>query len=406
MTGSGPAWAALPFPGSAQQAETTPGGLAQRSAGYAAVPVTAATSPPLAPVNGEVTLKEVATAAGVHPGTASRALHPETRGMVRDATARRVLQAAAELGYLPNQAAASLRTRCTRTVGILVADLADPLAAALARGAEDYLTGAEYMPMIRSTGGDCAQALAAVSQLRAHHADGLILAAGHGTAFLAGGSRPPRWWSRAVWAGSLPPVSELAAVSADHAAGIRMIMDHLAAAGHQVVGCVTGPGAGVSEQELAAAAAAAGLEAPACLTGKALSPVEGHRCARSILTAGTACTAIVTTSDLLAAGCCRAAAEAGLACPQDMSVTGFGDLPLAGWLHPALTTIRLPQYRVGTAAAELLLGRITRLPRPARTVLMEPKLVTRLSSGPPPERPGPVTRPGRRAGGRVHRSGS
>ena len=150
------------------------------------------------------------------------------------------------------------------------------------------------------------------------------------------------------------------------------------------LGCVTGPGAAVSEEELAAAAADAGLAAPACLTAKALSPVEGHRCARSILTAGTACTAIVTTSDLLAAGCCRAIGEAGLACPQDMSVTGLGDLPLAGCLHPALTTLRLPQYRVGTAAAELLLRRITRPPESARTVLMEPKLVTRTSSGPPP----------------------
>src|SRR5208282_4173528 len=155
-------------------------------------------------------------------------------------------------------------------------------------------------------------------------------------------------------------------------------------AGHRVVGCVTGPGAAVSEQEMTAAAAAAGLAAPACLTGKALSPVEGRRCAQSILTAGTTCTAIVTTSDLLAAGCCRAVAEAGLACPQDMSVTGFGDLPLADCLRPALTTVRLPQYRVGTAAAEILLGLITRPSRPARTVLMRPKLITRTSSGPPP----------------------
>jgi LacI family transcriptional regulator len=316
--------------------------------------------------------------------------------MVRDTTASKVLQAARDLGYLPNLAASSLRTRRTCSVGILVADLADPLAAALARGAEDYLTGAEYLPMIRSTGGDCAQALAVVSQMSAHHADGLILAAGCGDAFLAGGGKVQRWWSRAVWAGSLPPVPELAAVSADHAAGIRMIMDYLAAAGHRVVGCVTGPGAAVSEQEMTVAAADAGLAAPACRTGKALSAVEGHRCARSILAAGTACTAIVTASDLLAGGCFRAVAEAGLACPQDMSITGYGDLPLADCLHPALTTVRLPQYRVGTAAAEILLGLITgpRIP-PSRVdpdgpawadaiVVMRPKLVTRTSCGPPP----------------------
>jgi DNA-binding LacI/PurR family transcriptional regulator len=76
-----------------------------------------------------------------------------------------------------------------------------------------------------------------------------------------------------------------------------------------------------------------------------------------------------------------------------MSVTGYGDLPLAGWLHPALTTVRLPQYRVGTAAAELLLGRMRRPTEPAHTVMMEPKLVTRTSSGPTPGGQWPLTPP-------------
>ncbi len=351
----------------------------------AVIPVTAAAAPPphLAPRAGDVTLKDVAALARVHPATASRALHSATRRLVRGETASRVLTAARDLGYLPNQPAASLRTRRTCTVGVLLADLGDPLAALLARGAEDCLAAADYLPVIRSTGGDRTGGLTVVSQLRAHHTDGLILAAGKQNAPLAAsaGARLP-----VVWAGRVPAGCELPAAAADYALGMHMIMDCLAGAGHRVIGRVTGPGAPVSQEDLACAAAAAGLAAPACLarTGKVLSAVEGRRCARSILATRPACTAIVTSNDMLAAGCCRAVAEAGLACPQDISVTGFGDLPLAGSLHPPLTTVRLPQHRVGTAAAQLLLGLLGGPASPARTVLVPPKLITRRSSGPPP----------------------
>ena len=70
-----------------------------------------------------VTLRDVAARAGVHPATASRALNPETRLLVKEDTARRVLEAAELLGYHPNPVARSLRTRRSHTVGVIIPDL-------------------------------------------------------------------------------------------------------------------------------------------------------------------------------------------------------------------------------------------------------------------------------------------
>src|ERR1039458_5507922 len=89
-----------------------------------------------------VTLRDVAARAGVHPATASRALNPETRLLVREDTALRVLQAAEFLCYRPTPVARSLRTRRSNTIGVLIPDLNNPLFPPIVRGIEDRLAAA------------------------------------------------------------------------------------------------------------------------------------------------------------------------------------------------------------------------------------------------------------------------
>ena len=103
---------------------------------------------------GSVTLRDVARVAGVHPGTVSRALNPETRGLVNERTAQRVLAAAKELGYRPNPIARGLRTNRSNTIGVLVPDLMNPLFAAVVRGIEDGLRDGGYTPLIANTDND------------------------------------------------------------------------------------------------------------------------------------------------------------------------------------------------------------------------------------------------------------
>src|SRR5918997_2127483 len=95
-----------------------------------------------------VTLRDVARVAGVHPATVSRALNEETRTLVNEETARRVLEAAEQLGYQPNPIARGLKTNRSFTIGVLIPDLTNPLFPPILRGIEDRLETAGYTPPI------------------------------------------------------------------------------------------------------------------------------------------------------------------------------------------------------------------------------------------------------------------
>ncbi|HXZ74162.1 MAG TPA: LacI family DNA-binding transcriptional regulator, partial [Streptosporangiaceae bacterium] len=172
-----------------------------------------------------VTLRDVAARAGVHPATASRALSPETRLLVREDTARRVLEAAETLGYYPNPVARSLRTRRSHTVGVLIPDLTNPLFPPIVRGLEDRLAAAGYVALIGNTDGDGERERLVFGQMRARHVDGMVLATAHlSDPLLADAVR-----------GGLPVVlmnrmaqdHSLDSVSVDNERGMRMAVAHL-----------------------------------------------------------------------------------------------------------------------------------------------------------------------------------
>ncbi len=123
-----------------------------------------------------VTIRDVAAAARVHPATASRAMNPETRVLVSDKTARRVLRVAKSLGYRPNPMARTLRTRRSHTVGVLIPDLTNPLFPPIIRGLEDRLADVGYVALIGNTDGDSRRERLVFDQMRARHVDGFVLA--------------------------------------------------------------------------------------------------------------------------------------------------------------------------------------------------------------------------------------
>jgi len=122
------------------------------------------------------TLRDVAEAAGVHAGTASRALNPETRRLVNVETARRVLRAPESLGYQPNPIARSLKTSKSGTVGLVLPDLTDPLFPPIVRGIEDVLWPGGYSAFIVNTDNDPERERAMVTSLRSRQVEGLIVA--------------------------------------------------------------------------------------------------------------------------------------------------------------------------------------------------------------------------------------
>ena len=185
------------------------------------------------------TLRDVATAAGVHPATASRALNPGTRLLVSEETAQRVTEAAARLGYRPNPVARSLRTRRSNTIGVLIPDLNNPLFPPIVRGIEDRLAEHGYVALIGNTDADLAKERLVFDQMRARHVDGFVLGtATAGSPILAEAAAAD---VPVVLMNRTSPDHPFSSVSVDNEQGVRAAVAHLAALGHTVIGHIAGP---------------------------------------------------------------------------------------------------------------------------------------------------------------------
>jgi len=336
-----------------------------------------------------VTIRDVARLAEVHPGTVSRALNEQTRGLVNADTAARVLRAADELGYRPNPIARGLKTNRSFTVGVLIPDLTNPLFPPIVRGIEDRLAQDGYTPLIVNTDNDPDRERSHVEAMLTRQVDGLIAATarldGELLAEAAAGGTPLVLVNRSFEDSSAP------AVTVDDRRGIALAVEHVTGLGHRRIAHVAGPqtvSTGHQRYEgFLAAMAAAGLEVAPEHVGFSASftESEGARAGTEILAGPLRPTAIVAANDRLAIGCYDALARAGLTCPADVSVVGFNDMPFIERLTPPLTSIRVPQRQLGTTAAEMLLAQLTDgAPRTPGEVLLEPALVVRGSTAPPP----------------------
>jgi LacI family transcriptional regulator len=341
------------------------------------------------PMNADpsVTLKDVAAAAGVHPATASRALNPETRLLVSEETASRILKVASSLGYRPNAVARSLRTRRSHTVGVLIPDLTNPLFPPIVRGIEDRLAADGYVALIGNTDSDDERERMVFDFMRARHVDGYVFATAHLRSALleeaAAAGIPIVLVNRYAEGYGFP------SVSVDNAKGIALAVSHLAGLGHRAIAHIAGPqdvSTGLSRYRgFMAAMAEHGLPVdPAMVVhADAYSIEEGERCCRQLLSAGTKCTAVAAANDMLAVGCYSALEAAGRQCPRDMSVVGFNDMPFIDRLRPPLTSVSFPHYQVGAEAGRLILERIASNGEQPSVLLLEPELKIRGSTGKP-----------------------
>jgi LacI family transcriptional regulator, galactose operon repressor len=334
-----------------------------------------------------VTLRDVARAAGVHPATASRALNPETRSLVSEATAQRVQEVARELGYHPNPIARGLKTNRSHTIGVLVPDLMNPLFAAIVRGIEAVLDEAGYTPLITNTDNDPERERIDFKAMRMRQVDGFITATAHRDHRLITESVGPD--ATVVLVNRRVDDNALPAVSADDVAGARLAVEHLAALGHRRIAHLAGPldlSTGHQRHEgFMTTMRALGLEPDPDLIaiGDNFTEASGARICRELIGRKAEFTAIVAGNDLMALGCYDALAEHGLVCPDDVSVVGFNDMPFAARFNPPLTTVRIPHYEMGSKSAELLLEVLQDPDAPPRQVLLQSELVARGSSAPP-----------------------
>lgn len=326
------------------------------------------------------TIKDVARAVGMSVATVSRALNgfenvlPETR--------ERVLEAARKLHYSPSGAARSMVLRRTDTIGALLPDLHGEFFSELIRGIDAAARSRGLHLLLSSSHGNADETAAAIRAMNGR-VDGLLVMSPHVDADFLAQNVPP----------SLPAVLMNAGVSAsrhpvfaiDNYGGALAMTRHLLASGHRRIAFLGGPDENFEARErqrgyvdgLGAAQPTQLLpgdftEACAAATATRLAAMPAERP-----------DAIFAANDAMAVALLAGFTAAGLHVPQDIAIAGFDDIPLARYVNPALTTMRVPIAQLGSQALDALTRQIEAgadaAPQPE--VLMPVELVVRQSCG-------------------------
>jgi LacI family transcriptional regulator len=296
----------------------------------------------------------------------------------------KVTQAAEAVGYVPNAAARSLRSRRTGQVAFAMPDIANPVYTTMVSSIQAVAKAGGRRLMLHSTGADAEDELEILRDLKRRFVDGLILCSLNLTeahvAELRGAAVP------VVVIGRPAKDSHVDTVRANSRRGAAEAVRHLHAAGRRRIALLNGPPhtAPGSSRRLGYldALRSCGLERDDALIEVADDfMVEPGRRATVRLLERTRPDAIFCANDLLAAGALAALREADLGVPGDVALVGMDNSVLAEHTWPPLTTIDLGSAERARIAAELLLKRIERPGRPTRTVGVEPRLVVRASCG-------------------------
>lgn len=336
----------------------------------------------------KATLKDVAAAAGVHESTVSRSLNPEKRNLVNNETRELVQRVADELRYRPDRVASSLRRGRTNVIGVVVADLGNSFISPVLRGIENALSGRWVMPLMAESR-DSSDRLARVCEaLVDRRVDAIIATAGR-TGDLSTLREVASEVPLVLAVRALPRL-DVATVAHDDVLGGRLAAEHLVELGHQRLGSLVGPDDISSfrhrRRGFWEAADAAGLDVVEVSDTTVLPTVdEGRRLMQLLLDehADQLPTAVFVHNDAMAVGALDAARQAGLVCPDDISIIGYNDSPLTAYLAPPLTTIHLPAYELGRLAADTVIGILDEPEVTPHTVTLPPRLVVRESTAPP-----------------------
>lgn len=340
-----------------------------------------------------VTLKDVAAELGLSPATVSVVLNRSpVADSIPEETQERVFAAARRLRYRPNHLARSLRSRRTRTVGVLVPELDEPYATGVMAGVEEHLLSEGYFYLIASHRADEELLEEYLELLGSGRVDGLLLLA----STLARAPELP-----AVVVSGHRQLAGVTNVVVDHDRAVRGALGHLIELGHERIAFVKGqPGSADTDDRWRAileAAGELGIEVREELTCQLLGDPtgrhsrteqayrEGYEFGGRLLAGTSPFTALFAFNDVSAIGFIRAVLDAGLGVPEDISVVGFDDIQSAAFHNPGLTTVRQPLAEMGRTAGRILLDRLDGTSYPD-FVVVEPELVVRGSTGPAPAR--------------------
>jgi LacI family transcriptional regulator len=328
------------------------------------------------------TIKDVARRAGVAISTVSAVVNrsaPTSAAMVA-----RVEQAIAEIGYMPQRAAQTLRSGQSRLIGLIIPDIANPHFATVARVVENVCLGAGYMTFVYNTDEDSDHEMHILKMMRMQRVAGLILIstrsdAAHGARLMAEIGVPT------VLMGTYVAGVPFDTITLDEAAAGRLAMSRLLQLGHRRVAVMAGRrGVSTNEERLVGcqlACADHGFElAHDRIVTANFSEEQAFEETRRLLSRREKPTAIVSLSNLMTIGVMRGLVAKGLASPRDVAIVGIDDFEWAEIMNPRPTTIAQPIVEMTRVAIHMLLDQIKTGKEPSgQRLRFEPKLIFRAS---------------------------
>jgi LacI family transcriptional regulator len=320
------------------------------------------------------TLKDVANRVGVSVATVSYVL--TGRGSVSLDTRAKVLAAVEALDYRPNRSAQAMRTGYSQSIGLLLPDLTNPFFPELAQKIENAARQRKFSVLLVDCQGKKETEAEAFELLKQQGVDGVIWcpASDDVPASLKSLKCPTVIIDR--------PIAGFDAVHSDYTEGGKILAEYALSLGHKKVGLLSGPseieGARRRREGFINTAAAQPDKIEIVWDVEVPFSTDLNQNAISQLKQNTA-SLIVAADDLIAVGAISALNELGLKVPEDVSVTGFDNIPWTTVVTPKLTTVNQPIAEMGLQAVELLIGKISNPEQDIRTVVLDVNLVERAS---------------------------
>lgn len=331
-----------------------------------------------------ISLKVLAEYLDLSPATISLVINnaPGAKSIAA-ATHARVMAAVKKLDYRPNTIARSLRTRQTFTIGVIVPELSEGYFTTVMNGVEQHLMEAGYLHFVVSHQGRADLIDEYPRLLMKRSVDGFLL---------VNSSLNQEVPAPVVSISGHKKMAGVTNVMLDHKRSAHLALQHLYDLGHRRIAFMKGQRYSLDSESrwegIVEVAQQIGIrvvpELCIYLEMNSWSPDLGYPVVRDLLARTRDFTAIFCFNDTAAQGAIRAIADAGLKCPDDISVVGFDDIPTAAYNTPSLTTVRQPLHRMGQTAAQLLLKRI-QSPKEGypETIVFEPELMVRESTSRP-----------------------
>jgi DNA-binding LacI/PurR family transcriptional regulator len=331
-------------------------------------------------------MQEIAKMAGVSLGTVSHVLN--NTAVVREATRQRVLEAVQLAGYQPSQLARGLRRDKTNMIGMIIPDITNPFFPAVVRGAEDVAFSNGYRLILCNTDNDHSKEIIHLNELRTYLPAGLIVIPSNFSDLTTHAESYRRAGSAVVCIDRLPKNWSGDTVTSNNEAGAYDATRHLIKLGHTRLATITGPLHLTNAMDRLGGFKRAMKVAKIHLSPEYVQETSfdkqgGHAKTLVLLRLIPHPTAIFAGNDMIALGVLLAVREAGLRCPEDISIMGFDDLDLAETTNPSLSSVSQSGYQLGTTAARLLLDRREGDTSPAKHIVLETLLHLRNSVAPP-----------------------